>query len=72
MKHTKIWLKILVNFVKVVMILALLFLNSKPPEAARALDDMKSKLESQEPAQFPPSAPNPCTYIPESDDGGCR
>ena len=66
------WLKTLFNIVKVVMILVLLFLNSKPLEAARALDDMKSKPESQEPAQIPPSAPNSCTYIPESDEGGCH
>ena len=72
MKHTKMWLKTLFNIVKVMMILAFLFPTSKPLEAARALDDMKSKPESQEPAQIPPSAPNPCTYIPESDDGGLQ
>ena len=72
MKQKKMWGKILFNIVKVAMILALVFLHSKPLEVARALDDTKSKSESQEPAQIPPSAPNPCTYIPESDDGGCH
>ena len=71
MKQKKMWGKILFNIVKVAMILALVFLHSKPLEAARALD-VKSKPMSQEPAQIPPSAPNPCTYIPESDDGGCH
>ena len=70
----KMWLKTLFNILKVAMILALLFLNSKSLEAARALDDMnmKSKPEPQDRAPVPPSAPSPCTYIPESDDEGCH
>ena len=66
------------NIVKVAVTLALLMiLNSKPFEAVRPLYDMKSKPDSlnvsvsQNRAPIPPSAPNPCTYIPESDDGGC-
>nr|POE45818.1 hypothetical protein CFP56_74441 [Quercus suber] len=66
------------NIVKVAVTLALLMiLNSKPLEAVRPLYDMKSKPKSlyvsvsQNRAPIPPSAPNPCTYIPKSDDGGC-
>ena len=66
------WLKTLFNILKVAMILVLLFLNCKSLEAARASDDMKSKPESQDRSPVPPSAPSPCTYIPESDDGGCH
>ena len=66
------WLKTLFNILKVAMILALLFLNCKSLEAARASDDMKAKPESQDRAPVPPSAPSPCTYIPESEDGGCH
>ena len=47
------------------VILALMFLNSKPLEAARPLDEMKSKHESQDRPPIPPSVTNPCTYIPE-------
>uniref|UniRef100_A0A7N2LLA8 Uncharacterized protein n=1 Tax=Quercus lobata TaxID=97700 RepID=A0A7N2LLA8_QUELO len=63
---------------KVAVTLALLMiLNRKPLEDVRPLYDIKSKpkslnvLVSQNRAPIPPFAPNPRTYIPESDDGGC-
>nr|POF15895.1 hypothetical protein CFP56_17135 [Quercus suber] len=71
------------TIVKVVMIvtLTLLILNSKPVEATRTLvAEMKSnKLEtakvvsvSQDRAPVTPSEPNPCTYLPGSDNGSDR
>ena len=68
--------------VVMIMILTLLILNSKSVEATRTLVAvMKSnKLEtakvvsvSQDRAPVTPSEPNPCTYLPGSDNGsGCH
>ncbi|KAF3970780.1 hypothetical protein CMV_005555 [Castanea mollissima] len=61
------------NLVKVVGLLALLVFNSKPLEAARPIVVMKSKLEtakvsiSRHRALVPPSASDPCTYLPGPD-----
>ena len=67
------------NLVKVVGLLALLIFNSKPLEAARPFVVMKSKLGtvkvsiSRHRAQVPPSAPDPCTYLPGPGNGsGCH
>ena len=70
--------KAVANIVKVAMILALLVFTIKPFEAARPLDNMKSKPDqslnvsvSQVRAPVPPSASNPSTYIPGPNDEGC-
>ncbi|KAF3959950.1 hypothetical protein CMV_015287 [Castanea mollissima] len=63
------------NIVKVFVILALLIFNIESLKATRPFDVMKSKLGtikvsvSQDQALTPPSAPDPCTYIPEPDAG---
>ena len=67
------------NLVKVALLLALLIFNSKLVEAARHFVVMKSKLEtvkvsiSRHRALVPPSAPDPCTYLPGPGKGsGCH
>ena len=61
-----------------VLILVFLILTTKPLEAARSLNDMKSTLGAnrtpflQDRKLVASSSPNPCTLIPKPGDGHCN